>query len=61
MVSHFADGMMFGNQRINESSMRGEGAQRRLFVVTHEAAIAEHIGPEDRSEHGVPPVTRSVR
>jgi len=26
--------------------MGGKGAQRRLFIISHEAAVAEHVGAE---------------
>jgi hypothetical protein len=42
--------MMSLENRIDELAMRVKSTQRRLFVVSHEAAIAVDIGAKDSSE-----------
>jgi hypothetical protein len=35
---------------VDDLSMRGQGAECRLFVLPHEAAVAVHVGAEYRGE-----------
>ena len=38
--------VMLLDETVDYLAMRGQGAERRLFVLPHEAAVAEHVGAE---------------
>jgi len=38
------------DQAIDYSAMRGQGSDRRLFVLPHEATVAMDVGAEDSGE-----------
>jgi hypothetical protein len=49
---------------IDQLTMGGKGAQRRLFVIPHEAAVAENVGAEyggELSLHYPPLMTERAR
>ena len=41
---------MVADEALDLVAVGGEGADRRRLVVGHEAAVADHVGVEDRGE-----------
>ncbi len=42
--------MVLFDEAVDYLAMRGQGSDGRLFVVTHEAAVAVDVGAEDSGE-----------